>query len=117
MLRPQSGGGLWPGRYRQHPQGRLCQGRLRRGRDHLANVEDRRPSPRIQPAAADAAAQSGVRQTIARFQIFLEEDAALDHTHLIRGPDGIFYRIQSAAGAGRIDELQTVDAIQWSFAV
>ena len=69
---------------------------------------------RIQPVAADATAASGARQTIARYQIFLEEDAALDPTHLIRGPDGTFYKIQSAAGAGRIDELQTVDAIQWS---
>lgn len=65
---------------------------------------------RIQPAAVDVDTQHRTRQAHARFQIFLEEDVALDQTHLIRGPDGTIYQIRSTSGTERIDELQTIDA-------
>jgi len=65
---------------------------------------------RIQPAAVDVDTEHRTRQAQARFQIFLEEDVALDHTHLIRGPDGAIYQVRSTNGTERIDELQTIDA-------
>jgi len=43
---------------------------------------------RIQQASVDIDIEHRTRQVHSRFQIFLEEDVALDHTHLIRGPDG-----------------------------
>ncbi|HYW81228.1 MAG TPA: hypothetical protein VE890_16715 [Thermoguttaceae bacterium] len=69
---------------------------------------------RIQPATVDIDTQHRTRQVASRYQIFLEEDVALDHTHLIRGPDGAIYQIRSTNGTQRIDELQTIDAIRRS---
>ena len=69
---------------------------------------------RIQSAATDVDVEHQTRQTTARYQIFLEEDVALDHTHLIRGPDGVIYQINGTSGTQRIDELQTIDATKRS---
>lgn len=64
---------------------------------------------RIQPAAVDMAAGPYARQTAARYQVFLEEDVPLNHTHRIQGPDGTIYRVNGTLGAQRIGELQTID--------
>jgi len=65
---------------------------------------------RIQPAAADVAAEHHARRTTTRVQIFVEEDVAADQNHRIRGPDGTIYRIRGTLGAERIGEFQTIDA-------
>lgn len=65
---------------------------------------------RIQPAAADVGTEHQARRTTTRYQIFVEEDLPLDHTHCIRGPDGTIYKVQGTRGAQRIGELQTIDA-------
>ena len=65
---------------------------------------------RIQPAETDVVTQRASRQTVGRYQIFIAEDLALDHTHRIRGPDGTLYRINGGNGAERIGEVQTIDA-------
>ena len=69
---------------------------------------------RIQPAEARVTTRHLARRTDSRFQILLEEDVPLDHTHRIQGPDGVLYRINSSNNTGRIGELQTVDATRWS---
>ena len=69
---------------------------------------------RIQPASVDADVEHQTRRTRARYQIFLEEDVALDHSHVIRGPDGAIYQINASGGTQRIDELQTIDATKRS---
>lgn len=71
---------------------------------------------RIQPAGVDVDTQHRTRQVDSRYQIFLEEDVALDQTHLIRGPDGAIYQIRGTRGTDRIDELQTIDATRRSTA-
>jgi hypothetical protein len=65
---------------------------------------------RIQPATADVGAKHQARQTTTRYEIFLEEDLALDHNHRIQGPDGTIYKVRATLGAGRIGELQSIDA-------
>ena len=65
---------------------------------------------RIQPAGVKATTEHGARQTTARYQIFLEEDLALDHSHRIQGPDGTLYGINGTLAAERIGELQSIDA-------
>ena len=71
---------------------------------------------RIQPAETDIDTEHRTRRARSRFQIFLEEDVALDQTHLIRGPDGAIYQIRGTRGTERIDELQTIDATRRSTA-
>ena len=65
---------------------------------------------RIQPAKAAVDVENQTRRSTRRFQIFVEEDVALDHNHRIQGPDGTVYRIRGTTGAQRIDEVQNVDA-------
>ncbi len=65
---------------------------------------------RIQPALADMATEHRARRTVVRYQIFVEEDVALDHTHRLQGPDGTIYKINASHGSERIGELQTIDA-------
>jgi hypothetical protein len=65
---------------------------------------------RIQPAAADVGTEHLSRRTITRYQIFVEEDVAVDHNHCIQGTDGTIYRVRATLGAERIGELQTIDA-------
>jgi len=66
---------------------------------------------RIQPAGVDIDTRHRTRQTVSQFQIFLDEDVALDHTHLIRGPNNAIYEVRGTSGTERIDELQTIDAV------
>ncbi len=65
---------------------------------------------RIQPAAAEVGTQHQARQTTVRYQIFVEEDLALDHDYRIRAADGTIYKVRGTLGAERIGELQTIDA-------
>ncbi len=65
---------------------------------------------RIQPAETDVVTELAARQTVGRYQIFIAEDLALDHTHRIQGPDGTLYRVNGSNGAERIGEVQTIDA-------
>lgn len=65
---------------------------------------------RIQPAEVAVDVENQARRITQRFQIFVEEDVALDHNHRIQGPDGTVYRIRGTTGAQRIDQVQTVDA-------
>lgn len=65
---------------------------------------------RIQPAAAEMGTQHRSRRTTTRYQIFVEEDVAVDHGHCIQGPDGTVYKVRGTLGAQRIGELQTIDA-------
>ncbi len=67
---------------------------------------------RIQPAEVDVDTEHQTRRTKRRFQIFVEEDVALDHNHRIEGPDTTIYTIRGTLGAERIDQVQTVDAVQ-----
>ena len=67
---------------------------------------------RIQPAEVDVGTEHQARRTTRRFQVFVEEDVALDHSHRIQGPDGTIYRIRGTLGTERIDQVQTVDAVQ-----
>jgi len=65
---------------------------------------------RIQPVATRAGTKHRARQTVTRYQIFVEEDFSLDHTHRIQGPDGTIYQVTGTRGADRIGELQTIEA-------
>ncbi len=65
---------------------------------------------RIQPAAAEMNTEHQARRTTTRYQIFVEEDVAVDHNHCIQGPDGTIYKVRATLGAERIGELQTIDA-------
>lgn len=65
---------------------------------------------RIQPAATEVGTQHRARRTTTRYQIFVEEDLALDHNHCIQGPDGTIYKVRATLGAERVGELQTIDA-------
>ncbi len=65
---------------------------------------------RIQPFEADMGTQHQAMRATRRFQIFIEEDVALDHRHCIQGPDGTVYRIIRSLGVERIGELQSIDA-------
>lgn len=65
---------------------------------------------RVQPAEADVGTAHQARRTTRRFQIFVEEDVTLDHTHRIQGPDGTIYKIKGSNGTQRIDQVQTIDA-------
>ena len=65
---------------------------------------------RIQPAAVKVDTEHGARRTTALYQIFVEEDLALDHDYRIRAADGTIYKVRGTLGAERIGELQTIDA-------
>lgn len=65
---------------------------------------------RIQPAEVDVDVEHQARRTSRRFQIFVEEDVALDHNHRIQGPDGTVYSVRGTSGTERIDQVQTIDA-------
>jgi hypothetical protein len=65
---------------------------------------------RIQPVAAEIAANHQARQTSTRFRIFVEDDLVLDHTHRIQGPDGTIYKVLATRAAERIGELCSIDA-------
>jgi hypothetical protein len=65
---------------------------------------------RIQPVVVEVGVENQARQSATRYQIFLEENLALDHTHRIQGPDGTVYKILSTTRAERIGELQTIEA-------
>lgn len=65
---------------------------------------------RIQPVAVDVATEHQARRATTRYQIFVEEDLVLDHTHCVRGPDGTIYKVLGSHGAQRIGELQTIEA-------
>lgn len=65
---------------------------------------------RIQPVATDVGTEHQARRSAARYEIFVEEDLALDQTHRIQGPDGTIYKVLGTAGAERIGQLQTIHA-------
>jgi hypothetical protein len=65
---------------------------------------------RIQPAAVEIVVDNQAQQTIRRYQIFVEEDIALDHNHSIQGPDGTIYKVRATLGGDRIGELQIIEA-------
>jgi hypothetical protein len=64
---------------------------------------------RIQPVTTTVTSEHLARQTIARCQVFLEENLALDETHRIQAADGAVYKILAVNGAERIDQLQVLD--------
>jgi hypothetical protein len=64
---------------------------------------------RIQPLEAVPRVEGDAQLTASRFRVFLAENAALEHTHRIQGPDGTIYRITRVANAEQLGEPQTVE--------
>jgi hypothetical protein len=64
---------------------------------------------RIQPLEAAPCVEGEAQRTASRFRVILAENAALDHTHRIQGPDGNIYRIMRVANAEQLGEPQTVE--------
>jgi hypothetical protein len=67
---------------------------------------------RIQPVEVKVGAENSARGAISTYRIFVEDDLTLDHTHRIRGADGTLFQITAVTGAGRLGELQTIEAVK-----
>jgi hypothetical protein len=65
---------------------------------------------RVQPNFTSITRTDEVSTTITHYRIFVEENVEVDHTCCIRGADGMIYTITAAIGAGRIGELQVIEA-------
>jgi hypothetical protein len=65
---------------------------------------------RIQPVESRTGSRHEALQSVTRFQIFVEEELALDQSHRILAADGRIYKVLGVRGAERIGELQTIDA-------
>jgi hypothetical protein len=64
----------------------------------------------VQPNFTSITRTDEAATTTTHYRIFLEENVDVDHTCYIRGADGTIYTINSAIGAGRIGELQVIEA-------
>jgi len=64
---------------------------------------------RIQPIETKVDNDDESPSTTTRYRVFVEEELEVDHTCLIRGPNGTLYTINNAVGAERIGELQVIE--------
>lgn len=67
---------------------------------------------RIQPVRSLIANEHDRRTVRRELTVFMAESLALDHTHRIKAPDGMTYRIVGCRKAERIDALMEVDVVQ-----
>jgi hypothetical protein len=67
---------------------------------------------RIQPVQTQVRDEHQRQVAAAAFKVFLAEDVRVDHTHRIKGPDGIIYRVVGCRKAERIDALMEIDVVR-----
>jgi len=67
---------------------------------------------RIQPVETQVDVEHLAQCATCSYRIYFAEDLMLDHTHRIRGADGMLFQITAVTGAARLGELQTVEAVK-----
>ncbi len=68
---------------------------------------------RIQEVAAVMGTEQETQRTAKRFEIFLEDDYAINHNHRIRDRRGNYYRIEGTGNKAELGQAQVVEATEW----
>ena len=67
---------------------------------------------KIQAVGADNTHSNQRDETVGEYRVYLAEPVAVDHSHRLKGPDGVRYRITGYKKPDRIDALQEIHAVR-----